>query len=683
MYPIQLHRIRLILFCLACWFNGGLTGTTDAGKPVGNLASYAQSRTWTDEAGRFTLTASLVEADALNVQLSREDGKVVEVPVDKLCKDDREFIQKFLAAEEKENRKATTRGTFQPTKIVEFKQSRSSSIELSLFREFWHASEVKPMRLESGLDMAMEISIPRGDGYQLFVSGARPNVFLNVWKQSNWPGESSYSVMGGVRFPDGAPSILAESQTPWRLLAATPDAKRFAVAYKGERSHVYIGIWDKTVDDVRPRFQFQLGHGGKRGAFVASNSEVRVATFVTPDQLVTLTDFGDVSLWNLKSKSVTPIANLNGAKDLDVGGNGELIAVAAQGKILVFDGDGKRQIGMIRIDSMAEPSIAFSPNGKYLAAYTPYCVHIIKLVDGKIQTTIPVPMDGERLSIAWVGDYPLLDHQLLLDIERGIPVWKYEAPDQPPIDMNDSVMSLNGRTNSLPWINRFQMFDGTDRQRQAAWGGQLFTLFRMGKGSIVATSVPHEEAIAAMASIDVAKMDALPEGTELTIIDAMTGLAADEKSAVIESIHGLIRRRGWSVSREASNSVTLAVEQSPPREMMMTIASSGAVEKVLYRPSLYTLRFDVAGKKVFTLGEQRHVRGWPRANEPAQQFVDRVTQPSPDFFLNVQLPNRILWPEYQWGLGTSRIEPSGNLESNMPSLGIAKPETAPTRRPRK
>lgn len=51
-------------------------------------------RTWTDASGKFKITAKLKSAIAGNVELEREDGTVVTVPIDKLSEEDQAYLKK-------------------------------------------------------------------------------------------------------------------------------------------------------------------------------------------------------------------------------------------------------------------------------------------------------------------------------------------------------------------------------------------------------------------------------------------------------------------------------------------------------------------------------------------------------------------------------------------------------------
>lgn len=57
--------------------------------------ALAQSRTWTDAMGKFSVEAVLVEIGSENVKLKNADGKIITVPVSRLSTADRQFLIEY------------------------------------------------------------------------------------------------------------------------------------------------------------------------------------------------------------------------------------------------------------------------------------------------------------------------------------------------------------------------------------------------------------------------------------------------------------------------------------------------------------------------------------------------------------------------------------------------------------
>ena len=60
----------------------------------------AFARTWTDSTGKYTVEAELLDFKDGNVQLKKEDGKTVNVPIEKLSDTDQEYVCKLKPTKE-------------------------------------------------------------------------------------------------------------------------------------------------------------------------------------------------------------------------------------------------------------------------------------------------------------------------------------------------------------------------------------------------------------------------------------------------------------------------------------------------------------------------------------------------------------------------------------------------------
>lgn len=65
-----------------------------AAAPAGVDGPVAELRTWSDTTGKFQIEATLVSVADGKVQLKKKSGEIVAVPIDKLSKEDQEFLEK-------------------------------------------------------------------------------------------------------------------------------------------------------------------------------------------------------------------------------------------------------------------------------------------------------------------------------------------------------------------------------------------------------------------------------------------------------------------------------------------------------------------------------------------------------------------------------------------------------------
>ncbi|WP_425618505.1 SHD1 domain-containing protein [Anatilimnocola sp. NA78] len=68
---------------VSAWFLGGLL----------LLSNSAFGREWSDTTGQFKIDAELIAVRGANVVLEKKDGKIISVPLDKLCAADRQYLE--------------------------------------------------------------------------------------------------------------------------------------------------------------------------------------------------------------------------------------------------------------------------------------------------------------------------------------------------------------------------------------------------------------------------------------------------------------------------------------------------------------------------------------------------------------------------------------------------------------
>ena len=61
----------------------------------------ASARKWTDNTGKYSIEAILVEAKDGRVRLKRQDGKIITVPISKLSKADQSYLDSIAKVKER------------------------------------------------------------------------------------------------------------------------------------------------------------------------------------------------------------------------------------------------------------------------------------------------------------------------------------------------------------------------------------------------------------------------------------------------------------------------------------------------------------------------------------------------------------------------------------------------------
>jgi hypothetical protein len=188
-----------------------------AGEPTGPLLGFAAQRTWSDETGRFKIDAKLQFATEAEVKLLKPDGRVVTVPVPKLCKSDQAFVDGFLKAEAAINTvnsiggdatdnpfaggepdssspamSEAESGTLEPlqneTGTLEKREAivkGARPISITPAKEFWSLPTLRPFPETDFEDLIIETQIekPFFASMRVMAAGKQGNVVLNAYQQ--------------------------------------------------------------------------------------------------------------------------------------------------------------------------------------------------------------------------------------------------------------------------------------------------------------------------------------------------------------------------------------------------------------------------------------------------------------------------------------------------------------------
>lgn len=643
-------RTHLSIFFLLV----GLIVVGSAGEPTGSLTGFGQPREWADKLGKFRMTASMTFASETEVQLKGSDGKRYRIQPPKLSEADQAYIKSFLAAESalkgesadnpfqvvQPNAPAASKSMDVEVAVGEpksaegvvpvkkFSDKRTADIAIDFGKAFWKAGVVSAIRIPVRNDAAIDVPIVDQGDYQILVAGATPMAFVDVFRDEGRG--NGFSRLGLLDVVKGQPVPLGEFTVPWKILAVSPDATRLAL--------VRIEGWGKgndlviaTVAGGKMKADFQFRAGG--GSF----DELHWAGFVHNDRLATISQRHVLTIWDFKENRLSYRGPCGDALSAAIGGRGELLALPRQGRIALLSGSNLKQVGLIALNRYHKPSIAFSPDGQRLAAYTPYTLDLFRLQDGQLEKTITLAQDRAELPLTWIGDNVLLDSQLLIDCQRGIPLWNYSS----------------------------------QAKSRAAWAGQLFSLFPGDEGAIVATKLPHAEASSAAESIPADKLYALRKGSEIELTTNLNGLDPIQESAATQAVRRNLHDLGWKLVDRSRNQVHLELREGAEEESDYGSSNSpfwhpfapvqGPVEKVRYRPWTHTITITIDGQQALKLqqivtspGSLTMLEG-----ESIQQAVTRHVRPSVEYFRSVTLPAEILRPEYRSGLGTSQITADG------------------------
>ncbi|MEO1524132.1 MAG: WD40 repeat domain-containing protein [Planctomycetota bacterium] len=606
----------------------------------------------------------MAEADSTTVKLRKSNGDLIPVPVSRLSAGDQAFIKAFLAAEKALGGKPSNpfdvapisegaMDSASPKPVTENPSSGSSAsgIQEIPFRKVpnstgttepiyfgsmeWKANAVTPIKIAPQANLRVPLPLEKEffAKLQLRVAGANPVCFVDVYRWDR-NGKDTYCNLGKVAMADRKPVPIGSSATAWKIMAVSPDAQRIAcvnVENAFDKGNV-LALFAVTSDGVNGVYQFTAGEG--------SFGEVRWAAFLSGNRLATLSQKNTLTIWSLEKPRIIRQFKCNNF-DAAIGGNSELIALTAPGRVSLLSGQNYEPMGVIEVEGEGTPKVGFSPDGRWLATSMPYMVSVYSLDSGEMVRSIPVS-SATPSSVEWIdNEHVMLGRNLLCDIKRGMAVWSYRSP---------------GASKS--------------------WGGSLYSIVedRRGRNStstLVAVKIPHSAVESAIGQVSPEELFELKEGATYSVDLQLNGMPGDKIQEIRNGLRTRFSGNGWKESPNSSTRVLVKLEQGEPKteeyaRSMFRFSgpfgpTTGPVTKVTFRPWIHTISISKNGNEVFALKRARGASSGItlKEGESIQQAVLRTVKPDPSFFTRSIIPAKIIKAKYRQGFGASTVTSSG------------------------
>ncbi|MEM6689136.1 MAG: WD40 repeat domain-containing protein [Planctomycetota bacterium] len=629
-------------------------------RPTGALAGFANSREWSDASGRFKITGELFEATSDTVKIKKGDSRVVTVPRDKLAEADQSFISAFMAAASAvpggSSSAADPDNPFAGGEMVDANPSPSpspaastnlldgipmhemrddaDSVSIDFGASFWNGKPVSAREVSDTKNRSFDLPLAKEffASVNMMIAGSTPRAFFSVYKDGDMG--AAYTKLGRFDIEARKAIPLATGSKPWKIMAVSRDASLLAlVRIEGFDKGNDIALLKVSEDGARPLFQFKAGGG--------SWAEVRYASFLANDRLLTIDQKHNLVVWNLRDRKSIYKGNLSSrVMDATIGGNGELIAIAGDGVVALLNGKTLEQVGTLSVEGGSKPTIAFSNDGQSIATYSPFAIEIFSLDDGQRTQRITVPNRNPGASLDFVGDDLFLGGNLLVDTRKERPWWNYQIGRGPKAVFGSTV---------------YRLFAGENQSK------------------LTAAQIPHDAALRAIDLADQADLYAIRPGSPVELSVNLSGLSGTEVADIKVAVEQKILENGWSLVSSSPNRIELSLVQGQTKTQEYVESRgfgppipfgpqpSGPKTKVSYRPWVHTISVKVGEKVVYNSKSSTVAPSYiPNAKgKSTQQQVNEYMKPSTAFFKEARIPSEIVKPEYQNGFGTSRMTEAG------------------------
>jgi WD40 repeat protein len=639
----------------------------------------AKPRTWNDRNGKFSVEAKLVKVEDGKAVLKRNDGQEIKVPLEKLSDADQKFVANITGNQSDsvaDSSADTSAGNdakrdtpvmkligtdFHNAKVVDLSGSGSWKYKPDVASP----SEKLPAARIS-LKAVDFFDRPRG----ILIAPQEKKayvVFYNDFKSHTSQVQACNLQTNELE----AAAVFAEDEVP---VAISPDGtmvlsqvEQAAGNRKGEL-HLYTrdGRKVKPLKGWRP---YEVAGAREKDEF---DTEVKWATFADSQHIFTLSTFGRLVLWEvatLKPIWATTLAFTSepafsagrkyvalvskpeasvgrGSAGRPIGGRAETKWQAAISIVGVEDGNEVANIPLDEDPGMC--SVALRDDGARLALCQSGRIRVWDLTNQEVVRDFALQQGAHPIdhgTLAWTSNsHLLIGGNLLIDVERRVPIWQYNNAHQAHTVRDGKVWFLD---------------TGLSHEARV----------------LVGTTLPNQAAQNAVANLKPDDLLVLHPGMEVTVDCQISG-DANDVAAAKAALEERLKKNGMKVVPESK--VHLVATVQPGKNVRIRYHSWGtppsAGQEYEVATQVLSLSFDIDGQSVWKYEASTMAPSFLQLqkNENIDQALQRVMKQQEDYF-----PKRCttIWiPAYM-----ARLPGEGDANNNSAPAGNQKPRGKSTR----
>ena len=607
-------------------------------------AATTRPRTWTDTSGKFRIRATLVERIGENVRLKKSDGKEISVPLARLSETDRKWLQQWAPD------KTAPEDAQQPEESP-FADGRPGPGQAAPPGDGVErlpvaaAAAARPIVLtpKAGWDYRPATPVPPASfearPIALRASGSQ-HAFHD--RASVLVGTDGAMAAIGLSNPFDKRTIvrLVDLRKGQQLAACTLGSEHFAPFDCGSGGLVltandvfgkpnHLAIYKPSGDAL------ELTAGWKMADSVRSRG-IASAFFVGQDRLLSTDRSGNATLWDRDARRAVASFKTGGAVAPAFDTARRRMAVVAEQAIHLIDLEKLRHVASIPLAEAPVAGLAFSPDGRKLAAYDDGLVRTWNLDNGRLLGEIWLLDEPAGTTIAWAGEsFLLVGSSHLVDVRLGLSVWKLEK--------DHAVKSLVPGGSTTFWY----LFHDQTQSR------------------LLPIVLPPSSVAEACARYQPADLDWLEPGP-ISLDLAGLPFSPSEQQQIRASLASRLEGHGYKVQAGAPLVVSAKVERAKTKTIGVREWFKSRFGQpdatITYTPTRCHVKI-VRGDQV--LWQRSRSNDVPstihlKKNETPQQAADRCCRPKPEFFSQARLPKRgALLPGGKTSLGSSRLTVDG------------------------
>ena len=616
---------------------GAASGGT--GNPFQPVDAFRQ---WTDDTGKFSIEAKLVEVQGANALLEKRDGGRMTVPIARLCESDRKYLaERGGGGSEGAAGEAPAEGSgagAPPTSSETPVEADWSSVDKPMFGGVGKPSNLEP----DGAAEAEEISErpvmlpPEGSHFEkidaIIPLAAEPNVVVvGVHADS----DQKYSGIFECTLGKGKAKIKSvEIPDASSVLDVGPKGNLLLTQSDGFKSNDKIGLNFWRIDGTRCTKEWTCyPYLGRKDV---SQPAIKWARFLDADHALTCSGGGDLVLWRLPEMKAVYYVKNDWMSEAVLSSGRKYLAMVRDTNLFVVDAKSGKPLGTYP-GAAGSGTVLFRPDGKRIALIGREQVQVWEFSNGEMfrDITFSLPhMAADQSSWPSHG-YLLLGGRYLADLERHTVLWEYSILAQ----------------STLRTANVGRMFWVLCKQQK--------------QRALIPFTMPHDEVKQALSQIKAEDTLVLQPGIDVSLDIQINGTPEEQKT-IREDFQRILTDTGFRVGEGAPVRFVLRTEPAKVEETEYSkgrgiMHFGGEKETVHFQRWTSRVTIVIDGEEVWQKSTTTHAPGSVHLEEgeTASSAVQKYQKPDLEFFKKVRPPRYLCLPRKTLTFGATEITPNG------------------------
>lgn len=370
--------------------------------------------------------------------------------------------------------------------------------------------------------------------------------------------------------------------------------------------------------------------------------EVQYAAFVNHQHVVTLNKSGDLVLWKLpECKAVYKAEYAEPILAMSPGGKYLAVKAVTDPVPRIIDAATGAPEGLLESPAALEGilAVAFRRDGKMLAAVNRDAVYTWSLEDGKLKAEVPLPTPGSGPA-RWSGDGHLLmsgwgGQRRLVDVDRRFVVWSYRL---------QGGCEANGSPDQRYWYAA---------EGQSTRQGKVYGL--------LAVDVPSAAVRTRLEGKSIEELALIYPGSKVSVSASVPG---DDATAVTSAMRERLENLGVIVADGAPVQVSISAEEKGTGNQIEARRFDGSeVQRFEQRQVVIKVRVSDASGRKYEREKSVGMRalGTVGSTNAQEELSREMREEARKSATNLTFP-KIVFPDgFENGLGTSTLSRLGEV----------------------